>query len=212
MPKSVYFAKSGDAVKIGVSNDVPSRLHALAAGNPDPITLIGSVPGDERVEHAIHARLSAHRIHREWFSDCPDLRDLLHELQTSGAGILELGPKPVRSEPSVSAAVTRVMALIKEKVPSKTSAWLAGVCGRNARTVQRWLRGHLTPDGEAMGALLVSEIGPAIIEAEVERFPPARRAAFWRNVHEALIREEVRQGKTLFSREPLVDEPAERRG
>lgn len=67
----VYFIKNGerDRVKIGFSSDHTVRLSTLQNASCDALTLLGTVPGNAKLEHRMHERFKAQRIHprREWF-------------------------------------------------------------------------------------------------------------------------------------------------
>lgn len=88
MPGIVYFVESAGAIKIGFTLDLPTRLKAMATGNPCPLTLIGYVEGGFGLEKAIHAKLKDYRLMREWFHDHPAVRDLLDKLQTIGPSVV----------------------------------------------------------------------------------------------------------------------------
>lgn len=76
-PKSwVYFLQSGErgAVKIGFTGSAPMvRLSALQTGNPEPLRLLGAVPGVREDETALHERFARFRIGGEWFRPEPEL-------------------------------------------------------------------------------------------------------------------------------------------
>jgi len=67
----VYFihALISNRLKCGKANNVESRFNYLLRENADDLTLLGSIPGDEEVEQAIHAELDAvaERIHNEFW-------------------------------------------------------------------------------------------------------------------------------------------------
>lgn len=67
----VYFIKNGerDRVKIGFSSRHTVRLSTLQGASCDALTLLGTIPGNAKLEHKMHARFKAQRIHprREWF-------------------------------------------------------------------------------------------------------------------------------------------------
>lgn len=69
----VYFAQSGSKVKIGWSRRVAARLADLQIGNPDPIKLIGMVPGGRARESELHRRFAHCRVSGEWFEAKPEL-------------------------------------------------------------------------------------------------------------------------------------------
>lgn len=65
----VYFIQDTrrGTVKIGTTTDVQARLRTLQTGNGAPLRLLGTFTGGYAEETAIHAQLSAHRVHGEWF-------------------------------------------------------------------------------------------------------------------------------------------------
>ncbi|WP_422923092.1 GIY-YIG nuclease family protein [Singulisphaera sp. PoT] len=65
----VYFIRDrvARAIKIGTARDPRKRLAALQTGNPNPLKLMGTIPGGEHEEAQLHARFSAHRGLGEWF-------------------------------------------------------------------------------------------------------------------------------------------------
>jgi hypothetical protein len=69
----VYFIACNDAVKIGTAVNVTSRFNTLQIGNPDPLCLLGAIPGDEILEKALHRRFKHLRIRGEWFRNTDEL-------------------------------------------------------------------------------------------------------------------------------------------
>lgn len=70
----VYFIQSQSGhIKIGYAKDVVARLAALQCANPEPLTLIGTVPGTRGLEVALHKRFAAHRLLGEWFTANADI-------------------------------------------------------------------------------------------------------------------------------------------
>lgn len=69
----IYFARGGDFVKIGVSSNPQQRVASLATGSPHPLTLLGTIRGDERDEAAMHGLFADLRANREWFRAEPRL-------------------------------------------------------------------------------------------------------------------------------------------
>lgn len=66
-PGFVYAIESGDAVKIGWSNNPRRRVHNLTTGSPVQHRLIGFIEATKDREFELHAQLSIHRIRGEWF-------------------------------------------------------------------------------------------------------------------------------------------------
>lgn len=69
MAEYLYLIDCKGSKKIGVANDVVSRLAALQTGNPFPLELIVCFKfvSAEVVEKALHQKFQAARIHGEWF-------------------------------------------------------------------------------------------------------------------------------------------------
>lgn len=65
----VYLIKSGDYYKIGVANDVLSRINELQIGNPIELGLMHAlkVPDPYGVEKSLHNMYSTLRHRGEWF-------------------------------------------------------------------------------------------------------------------------------------------------
>lgn len=71
---TVYFIRAGDGpVKIGVADDVESRLRELQTGNHQPLHVIRSVPGARAEERWFHFKFQNQHIHREWFDYHPTM-------------------------------------------------------------------------------------------------------------------------------------------
>lgn len=64
---SAYFIRSGDAVKIGESDNVLRRLEDLQSGSPHKLELIACFKGGAATEAYFHGRFKPYRIRREWF-------------------------------------------------------------------------------------------------------------------------------------------------
>jgi hypothetical protein len=65
----IYFirAVNSGTIKIGVSNDPKRRLESMQTGSPEPLELLGILPGGVDEERRLHGRFKAYRIHGEWF-------------------------------------------------------------------------------------------------------------------------------------------------
>lgn len=71
----IYFIKASQsgAIKIGTSNDPRGRFATLQTGSPEPLELIGVMPGQMDEERRLHAKFARYRIHGEWFKGAPEL-------------------------------------------------------------------------------------------------------------------------------------------
>lgn len=81
LPWLIYFISSGDAVKIGISQDVARRLESLQCGSPVELTLLGTRPGGEVEERALHQKFAHLRIRGEWFRLERDLLEFINAAQ-----------------------------------------------------------------------------------------------------------------------------------
>lgn len=88
---SVYFLACNDEfVKVGHSQH-GHRGSALQTGSPYDLVLLGTMPGDEMDERAIHAELRAYHHRGEWFRLTPDVvRVILAHCHDDGAVVTTL--------------------------------------------------------------------------------------------------------------------------
>ena len=72
---AVYFARSGDYIKVGYSADPISRSTTVTTSGSRPldlpkgaeVQLLGWIPGDRLVESQWHRIFAPQRVHGEWF-------------------------------------------------------------------------------------------------------------------------------------------------
>lgn len=76
---AIYFAASGDYVKIGFSRSLKTRIKKYSTENPLPITLLHSEPGTYETEKLTHKRFAHLRVHHEWFRMTQELLDYIEE-------------------------------------------------------------------------------------------------------------------------------------
>ena len=69
----IYFIKNTvfQAIKIGYSAKPAKRLAGLQTASPHRLILLGTIPGSEADEQALHAQFAMHRLEGEWF--CGDI-------------------------------------------------------------------------------------------------------------------------------------------
>jgi hypothetical protein len=70
---NVYFVAAGSRVKIGWSKKVAARMAQLQVGSPEPLKLLGVMPGGRLAEKRLHERFAASRLSGEWFDATPEL-------------------------------------------------------------------------------------------------------------------------------------------
>lgn len=63
----VYFVRAGDAVKIGWSKDVASRVRSIQVANAQEVELVALVEGGEAEERELHDLFAPHHIRGEWY-------------------------------------------------------------------------------------------------------------------------------------------------
>jgi hypothetical protein len=63
----VYAIKAGDHIKIGTTRNLDNRLKTLQTGQATRLMLVGSCPGDSRMERSLHRQFAEFRVSGEWF-------------------------------------------------------------------------------------------------------------------------------------------------
>ena len=74
----------------------------------------------------------------------------------------------------------------------KPSMQLAAICGCDVKTAERYFAGDRTPNGEAVIAMLRSEVGVRLVEEATRNLPPKEFEYFWREMGDAALRAFVR--------------------
>lgn len=91
----VIEAKNGNesTFKIGytVKQRARDRLMQIQRSNPLDLSLVAGIFGNETDEKAFHSIFKPHRIHGEWFTDCPGIRLLIQDFPYSRYVQLEHG-------------------------------------------------------------------------------------------------------------------------
>jgi hypothetical protein len=75
----VYFAQSGNLVKIGFASCLGNRLSQMRCDSAEPITLLGVVRGPRAIEELLHWQFAKYWKHGEWFSLEGRLADFVAE-------------------------------------------------------------------------------------------------------------------------------------
>lgn len=86
MIPTVYFIVSMDLqrVKIGTTTNLVGRMQSLTRENPYPLLLVGEIDGGHYVEAVLQKRFELYAAHGEWFHTCPELEELIRDVQTVG--------------------------------------------------------------------------------------------------------------------------------
>ena len=107
---AVYFIQAGDGgpVKIGIADDVASRLASLQTGCPAQLKILRLVRGDRPTEIEMHIRFARQRLRGEWFSFDPEMLSVaLPDLPIPAVGIERRSVPAISAVPSGLSPLTR---------------------------------------------------------------------------------------------------------
>jgi len=120
----IYFIQNtlNQAVKIGTSGQPSRRLSALRTASPDPLAMLGVIPGNAPEEADLHRRFASWRITGEWFRGERELLDAIQQLMAAPE------PRPV------------------------VRNWRDRWCTVRNNAIRRWLVGQMAkgPDSETL--------------------------------------------------------------
>lgn len=87
----VYFVQGATtgAIKIGFTVNPKQRVASLQSSAPEPLCLLGSVPGDENLERVIHSAFAESRLRGEWFRPSWALLEFIKLAPVDLAGALD---------------------------------------------------------------------------------------------------------------------------
>jgi hypothetical protein len=103
----VYFVRAGDAVKIGRTTSLASRLRALATASAFPLELLSAMPCGAALEARLHRRWRHLRLRGEWFrADEEQLRSIRDEANRGRS------PEQDQRSRAEAAEVRRVLAAL----------------------------------------------------------------------------------------------------
>src|SRR5579884_2914930 len=63
----IYFARSGEMIKIGFSTNTEGRLASLQTAHFESLVLLAAIDGTQKTERAIHHHFRDLRVRGEWF-------------------------------------------------------------------------------------------------------------------------------------------------
>jgi hypothetical protein len=86
---SIYFMQASNFIKIGVSQNVKSRIESLQTANHRELAILKEVPMPSRsmayqTERTLHRLFRKQRIHGEWFVNSEFVKELLTLIETNG--------------------------------------------------------------------------------------------------------------------------------
>ena len=163
---SVYFIECAGRIKIGCSKNIQGRLAHISTSAPAEVSLIASIPGDYRLEKAIHRHLATHRERGEWFTDCPAVREAIQALVSAGSSAIGFVEKTKASAPP-SQLQAAISTLIKQSTPfGRTPAsLLVEATGIGMRTARNRLANQSSYTPDELRALLMREDGFDFVKA-----------------------------------------------
>lgn len=67
----LYVLKAGERIKIGVTNDIESRVKSIQTGNPDKVEIlfVEERLNPTKAERYLHRCFAKNRLEGEWFKD-----------------------------------------------------------------------------------------------------------------------------------------------
>lgn len=79
---TIYFIESRDAglIKIGFTTNPDRRIKSLKTASPNKLRVIMTMPGTREDERKLHEKFAHLRQQGEWFTDCDELRNHIHDL------------------------------------------------------------------------------------------------------------------------------------
>lgn len=111
--QKLYIISCKDNYKIGVTNDVNSRVAQLAVGNPFKLKVIDifEFPNASCVESALHQKFESKVIRGEWFELCPDDLVDIHQICKALGGVaLKTGGEDVyKTKKDINAQAYKTM-------------------------------------------------------------------------------------------------------
>lgn len=78
----VYFIRSREFIKIGWSQNWERRLAGIQTHNPEQLEPLLVLSRPKIFEKTMHRQFAAHRHSREWFKDCPEIREYIAERES----------------------------------------------------------------------------------------------------------------------------------
>lgn len=141
----VYFARVGDAVKIGWAVDVERRVALLQCGHPEPMAVVRVVDGDRGLEAAFHRHFHPLRIRGEWFRWTEDMATV--ELAIAAP------PQPPAPPDHHLSALQYLTSRMGGDIP------VAGKLGVSRQVLSSWRRRGISARNRAQVWMLVNDNG-----------------------------------------------------
>ncbi len=111
----IYFIRSGNCVKIGVSEQPWQRLADLQTAHHERLEMLAIMPGSYEEERQLHRRFSEYHQFREWFRDNEELRQVVQGVRQVYPD-LQTPPRPSTPENVPQAPLVRFSHEVVEKI------------------------------------------------------------------------------------------------
>ena len=76
----IYFVRSGQYIKIGISEAPRRRIASMQTGNPEEIEVLAIIEGGAALEAELHRRFAAFHRRGEWFQDDVAIRQAIADM------------------------------------------------------------------------------------------------------------------------------------
>lgn len=116
----IYFIRSGDFVKVGLSEKPWKRLSDLQTAHHDHLEMLAVMPGDRTTEQDLHRRFSEYRHNREWFRSSKLLMEFIEQARSNHPDLQEapgVAPKAKKEE------VVKVRQKYEGETINKACSW-----------------------------------------------------------------------------------------
>ena len=135
----VYAIGRDDAVKIGWAKNPRRRLSELNVASPEPLSLIGFIPGGKFDESAAHLLCADERVRGEWFRRSGTVVEFIKTLCVPEPR--RINPRLQRRHPVVVTALAKFMQ--DHDLDDASFALSLGNC--QATAVRKWRLGERFP-------------------------------------------------------------------
>lgn len=115
MDKKVYFIDDGrGAIKIGISDHPPSRVHTIQRYHAVEIRLLATTPGAHRRENELHEMFAHIQLKGEWFLKTQELLEFIADLNPEIDVEAELSTANTLAEPILLGAKREAELILDE--------------------------------------------------------------------------------------------------
>lgn len=162
--KITYFALAGDAVKIGSTRSIETRMVSLQVSCRHKITLLRTADIPEREAHRIAETLST-RLSGEWFAVTEPMVEWIDNLDHADSEEIE----PAREAPAITAALPSVHAPVR---PPECFIEIPVSVSRLAPETREWLLRKTAAIGVPPQTIMIRALDDAAVRERASATPP----------------------------------------